>query len=433
MSAPTSPLRYDIAVIGGGIVGTLTACLLKNTGLKIALIEAESRSEASDRGQAYSINLLSSQIFQGLGLWQRIRPNVETYSQVQLSDGDYGKVVHFSPKDVKSDLAVDIATGDRTLGYVAEHRVLLAELQDLLKRSSDSIHWFCPAKVIGIDWQKEGANLTIETEGAVQSLSVGLVIGADGARSAVRSFAGIKTTGWQYWQSCVVAMIRPELFHAQTAYEKFQPEGPFAILPLPENFCRIVWTARREDTDDILSLSKAAFLQEVKARYGDQMGDLELVGEPSVFPVKLLHSWRYVGQGVALVGDAAHCCHPVGGQGINLGIRDAAALAEVIGAAVARGADWTALGVLKRYDRWRRWENLVILGFTDLLDRVFSNQILPIVWVRRLGLWGLAHVPILRRLALLLMLGLLGRHPRVVAAAKPQAKQWIEQAVEQVL
>jgi 2-octaprenyl-6-methoxyphenol hydroxylase len=432
MSAPTSPLRYDIAVIGGGIVGTLTACLLKNTGLKIALIEAESRSEASDRGQAYSINLLSSQIFQGLGLWQRIRPQVETYSQVKLSDGDYSQVVHFSPQDVKSDLALDIATGDRTLGYVAEHRVLLAELQDLLKRSSDSIHWFCPAKVVEISWQNGGANLTIETEGAVQSLSVGLVIGADGARSAVRSIAGIKTTGWQYWQSCVVAMIRPELFHAQTAYEKFQPEGPFAILPLPENLCRIVWTARREDTDGILGLSKAAFLQQVRARYGDQMGDLELVGEPSVFPVKLLHSWRYVGQSVALVGDAAHCCHPVGGQGINLGIRDAAALAEVIGAAVEQGEDWASLAVLKRYDRWRRWENLVILGFTDLLDRAFSNQIWPIVWVRRLGLWGLAHVPLMRRLALLLMLGLLGRHPRVAAAATPQATPWIEKTMEQV-
>jgi 2-octaprenyl-6-methoxyphenol hydroxylase len=432
MSAPTSPLRYDIAVIGGGIVGTLTACLLKNTGLKIALIEAESRSEASDRGQAYSINLLSSQIFQGLGLWQRIRPHVETYSQVQLSDGDYGEVVHFSPKDVKSDLAVDIATGDRTLGYVAEHRVLLAELQDLLKRSTDSIHWFCPAKVVGIEWQEGGANLTIETEGAVQSLTVGLVIGADGARSAVRSLARIKTTGWQYWQSCVVAMIRPELSHQQTAYERFQPEGPFAILPLPENLCRIVWTARREDTDGILGLSKAAFLQELLVRYGDQMGNLELVGEPSVFPVKLLHSWRYVGQSVALVGDAAHCCHPVGGQGINLGIRDAAALAEVIGGAMERGEDWASLAVLKRYDRWRRWENLVILGFTDLLDRTFSNQIWPIVWVRRLGLWALAHVPLLRRLALLLMLGLLGRHPRVVALAKPQETQWIEKTVEQV-
>jgi 2-octaprenyl-6-methoxyphenol hydroxylase len=433
MSASTL-LHYDIAVIGGGIVGTLTACLLKNTGLKIALIEAETRSFASDRGQAYSINLLSSQIFHRLGLWQRIRPNVETYSQVQLSDGDYGQVVYFSPEDVKSDLAVDRATGDRTLGYVAEHRVLLAELQDLLKRSTDSIHWFCPAKVIDIDWQNEGANLTIETAGALQSLSVGLVIGADGARSAVRSLAGIKTTGWQYWQSCVVAMIRPERSHGQTAYEKFQPEGPFAILPLPENLCRIVWTARREDTDGILDLSKTAFLQQVKVRYGDQMGNLELVGEPSVFPVKLLHSWRYVGQSVALVGDAAHCCHPVGGQGINLGIRDAAALAEVIGTAVERGEDWTTLAVLKRYDRWRRRENLVILGFTDLLDRTFSNQITPIVWVRRLGLWGLAHVPVLRRLALLLMLGLLGRHPRAVQAIpEPEPEAWIKQTVERVV
>lgn len=422
MTAPSAPLSYDIAVIGGGIVGTITACLLRNTGLKIALIEAETRSFASDRGQAYSINLLSSQIFHSLGIWQRIRPQVETYRQVYLSDGDYGKVVHFSPDDVKSDLAVDGATGDRTLGYVAEHRVLLAELQGVLKRSSEAIHWICPAKVRSIDRRAEGTLLTIETGGEVQALTVGLVIGADGAKSMVRSHYGIKTTGWQYWQSCVVAMIRPEKGHGQTAYERFQTEGPFAILPLPGNICRIVWTAKREDTDGILAMPRERFLQELGRRYGSQMGALELVGEPSVFPVRLLHSWRYVVEGMALVGDAAHCCHPVGGQGINLGIRDAAAIAEVISVAVARGEDWRSVGVLKRYDRWRRWENLVILGFTDLLDRTFSNGIAPIVWVRRLGLWGLVHVPILRRLALLLMLGLLGRHPRVAAMATPDLR-----------
>ncbi len=413
--------HYDIAIVGGGIVGTLAACLLKDLGLKIALIEAETQSQASDRGQAYSINLLSSQIFQRLHLWSAIRSKVETYSQVNLCDGNYGKVVHFSPQDIQSDLAQDI-NGNRTLGFVAEHRVLLTELQGLLRRSPQ-IDWLCPAKVTSID----GSHVQIETAGNTRDLTVKLVIGADGSRSAVRSMARIRTIGWQYWQSCVVAMIRPQKPHQQIAYERFQTEGPFAILPLPNNICRIVWTAKRSDTEGILALPREAFMQALKQRYGSQMGELELVGEPSVFPVRLLHSLSYVKPGLALIGDAAHCCHPVGGQGINLGIRDAAALAEVIAQAQTQGEDWASLRVLKRYDRWRRWENLVILGFTDLLDRTFSNNIWPIVWVRRLGLWALEHVQPLKTLALNLMLGLLGRHPKRLTNLRSELDPWTEE------
>jgi 2-octaprenyl-6-methoxyphenol hydroxylase len=391
---------YDVAIVGGGIVGTLAACLLKDSGLKVALIEAATGSLASDRGQAYSINQLSSRIFAGLGLWESIRPQVETYEHVRLSDGDFAGVVKFEPTDIAA----------ATLGYVAEHRVLLKELQGLLQRCAN-VDWLCPVKVMAFDADR--ATLTIERSGETEEIQAKLVIAADGAKSPLRQAVGIKTIGWRYWQACVVAFIKPEKFHENTAYERFQTDGPFAILPLPEGICRIVWTAPKAETERILQMERSAFLALLKERYGDQMGELELVGERSVFPVQLLHSRQYVKPGLALIGDAAHCCHPVGGQGINLGIRDAAALVEVIRGAVQQGEDFASLAVLRRYERWRKWENLMILGFTDILTRTFSNRIWPIVLIRRAGLIVMERVQPVKSLALKLMLGLLGRVPQV--------------------
>jgi 2-octaprenyl-6-methoxyphenol hydroxylase len=390
---------YDIAIVGGGVVGTLAACLLKDSGLKVVLLEAAVGSVATDRGQAYSINQLSSQIFAGLGLWQRIRPQVETYRNVCLSDGDFPQVVRFSPQD----------TGTETLGYVAEHRVLLAELQALLKRSTN-INWLCPAKVTAIS---PDSILTVELGDTTEYIQARLVIAADGSRSPLRQAAGIKTIGWRYWQTCVVAFIKPEKSHGNVAHERFQTEGPFAILPLPNGICRIVWTANAKDTDSIMAMDRETFLEEVSQRYGDHMGKLEMIGDRAIFPVQLLHSREYVKPGLALIGDAAHCCHPVGGQGINLGIRDAAALAEVITTALQQNENFSSLKVLKRYERWRKWENLLMLAFTDTLTRTFSNQIWPIVWVRRAGLLVMQRVQPVRSIALKLMLGMVGRVPAI--------------------
>jgi 2-octaprenyl-6-methoxyphenol hydroxylase len=412
-------LQYDVTIVGGGIVGTLMACLLQPLGLKVALLESAVTSAAAARGQAYSITQVSSRVFAGLGLWGRIRPQVETYRQVQLSDGDYPAVVKFSPADTQTP----------TLGYVAEHQVLLQELQTKLQQC-DRVDWLCPASVTAMTQTAMGPQLTVTIDGQERQLRSRLVVGADGSRSFVRQAAGIGTIGWKYWQSCVVAFIKPEKPHAQTAYERFQPEGPFAVLPLPNGICRIVWTAPKAMADRLLAIDEATFLEELQQRYGDQMGRLSLVGERSVFPVQLLHSRQYVQPGLALIGDAAHCCHPVGGQGINLGIRDAAALAEVIGAAVARGEDFARVGVLRRYSRWRMWENLLMLAFTDVLDRVFSNQIWPIVQVRRLGILAMVKVPLLKVFTIKLMLGMLGRVPQI---ARVEAVETVEVLEEQMV
>ncbi len=409
---------YDVVIVGGGIVGSIAACGLAQIGLRVALIEAQAQSFASTRGQAYSINLLSAQVFQDLGLWDTIRPHIEPYRNVRLSDGDYGKVVQFSAHDLtRNDFHTD------TIGYVAEHRVLLEALQSHLI-ASPTIDWICPATVTSTTWANgktsQFATVTIDLDRTPQTLQTRLVIGADGSQSPLRTQANIRTFGWQYWQSCIVAFIQPEIPHHQVAHERFQPDGPFAILPLPNGLCRIVWTAPRAEADRILKLDRSAFMTELRQRYGDHMGALTLVGEPSVFPVRLLHSTRYVQPQLALIGDAAHCCHPVGGQGINLGIRDAAALCETIDRSIQQAIqqgkpveEFASVKTLKRYERWRMGENLVVLGLTDSLTRLFSNRILPIMLLRRIFLWILEDIQPVKSGVLRLMQGLTGQSPRI--------------------
>ncbi len=225
-----------------------------------------------------------------------------------------------------------VSSGDlrtNVLGYVAEHRVLLDALQNFLSQCPN-VTYLCPAELVNIDYQSNGVSLTINQAGETRHIWTRLLVAADGARSSIRAAAGIETRGWQYWQSCVVAFIKPEKPHQNIAYERFQPDGPFAILPLPDNLCRIVWTAPKAEAEAIAALDDAEFLKRLRKRYGDQMGELSLVGDRYVFPVQLMHSTHYTQSRLALIGDAAHCCHPVGGQGVNLGIRDAAALAEIL-------------------------------------------------------------------------------------------------------
>jgi 2-octaprenyl-6-methoxyphenol hydroxylase len=398
---------YDVAIVGGGLAGLTLACALKNSGLHVAVMEANPVSAASAKGQAYHISLLSSQIFQGMGVWELMRPHVNPIAQIHLSDADYSGVVRFDEQDLHTP----------ELGFVAEHQAVLEALQADL-RDCPNVDLLCPAELVETQAQADWMELQVCQVGERRQIRAKLLVAADGGRSPLRQQAGIQTFGWQYWQSCIVAFVQPEKPHQNIAYERFWASGPFAILPLPNNLCRIVWTAPKAEAETIAALNDAEFLSLLRQRYGDQMGELSLVGDRFVFPVRLMQSDRYTLPRLALIGDAAHCCHPVGGQGVNLGIRDAAALAEVLQTAHQQGEDLGSLSVLRRYERWRKLENWVILGFTDVLDRVFSNNFLPLVILRRLGLWSLQNVQPLKAIALRLMTGLLGRIPNVAKVGK---------------
>ena len=408
-------LDYDVAIVGGGIAGITLAAALKDSGLEILIIEAQSQSAADSgcaaiaKGQAYAIHLSSKRIWDSIGVWPEIEPQVQPFNHVRMSDADCPYVVEFKPSDLSA----------KALGHVAQHRVLLKALLGFVN-TCKNVTWRCPAQVVTtrkFDAYVEVALQDIDSEASdsesndLQTLRVGLVVGADGSTSQVRQRSEIKTHSKAYWQSCLVATIQPEKFHQNTAYERFWPSGPFAILPVSDTQCRIVWTAPHAEAQALLALDKASFIEKLTERYGSQMGKLTLVGDRFLFPAKLMHSCEYVRSRLALVGDAAHSCHPVGGQGLNLGIRDVGALAQVLRDAHAKGEDIGSLQVLKRYERWRRWENRLSLGFTDLINLMFSNNILPLVVVRRLGLWAMEHIPVLKIAALHFMAGVMGRRP----------------------
>jgi 2-octaprenyl-6-methoxyphenol hydroxylase len=392
----------DLAIVGGGIVGATLASALKNSGLKIIIIEAQPLEVAASRRQAYAFSLLSGRIYQGIGVWEEILPKIAKFKHINLSDADYFKIVKFEKKDLETEY----------LGYVAEHNIVLTALQKFIAQCPN-VSWLCPAEVVGFEYQDSSAQIEVQVNGEKRVIKTKLLVGADGAKSRIRTMAGIKTHGWKYWQSCVAFTIKHEAPQNDIAFERFWPTGPMGVLPLPGNRCQIVWTNPHAQAKALQELEEEKFLEKLEQYTGGLLGKLQLVSDRYIFPVQLMQCDRYVQSRLALVGDAAHCCHPVGGQGLNLGIRDAAALAQVLREAYQQKEDIGNLKVLKRYEGWRKQENLIILGFTDFLDRTFSNNWLPVVAVRRLGLWLLQHLKPLKKFALGLMTGLKGRTPQL--------------------
>ncbi|MGK7877386.1 MAG: FAD-dependent hydroxylase [Xenococcaceae cyanobacterium] len=402
LSNPPIDFDYDLAIVGGGIVGATLASALKDSKLSVVLIEAQPLDVAAARRQAYAISLLSGRIFEGIGVWPKIFPQIAKFRHIRLSDADRPGVVQFQTGDL----------GTEFLGYVAEHRTMLTSLQEFIT-GCPNVSWLCPAEVMGVEYQESGVEIEVKVEGEKRQIRTRLLVGADGARSRIRTWAGIGTRGWKYWQSCVAFTIKHEAPQNDTAFERFWPTGPMGVLPLPGNRCQVVWTAPHAEAKGLKELDEKEFLTKLEYYTGGLLGRLEMAGDRFLFPVQLMQSDRYTQSRLALIGDAAHCCHPVGGQGLNLGIRDAAALAQVLQEAHNQGEDIGDIRVLKRYESWRKGENLTILGFTDFLDRMFSNNWLPVVAARRFGLWIMPHLPPLKIYALQLMTGLRGRTPQL--------------------
>lgn len=395
-------IDYDVVIVGGGIVGATLACGLKDSGLKVTIIESQPPEAAIGRRQAYALTLQTGRILKQIGVWDEILAKITTFYQISLSDSDYPNVVKFLPQDL----------GTNELGYVGEHGVLLSAMYDFLEHCPNVV-WQCPAILKTVNYYSDFVEIEIEKEGNSQRFCSRIVVAADGAKSRLREEAEIKTHGWKYWQSCIAMTIKTEKFHQNVAFERFWPSGPMGVLPLPGNRCQVVWTAPHAEAQALKELEETEFLKLLEYRTGGLLGKLELLSDRYVYPVQLMQSDRYIQHRLALVGDAAHCCHPVGGQGLNMGIRDAGALVEVLKTADHNQEDIGQEKILKRYENWRQKENLIVLGLTDFLDRSFSGDWIPKVKIRRLGLGLLKKVKVLRYLALRLMTGLIGRAPKI--------------------
>ena len=366
---------FDVAIVGGGLVGTALALSLRDAGLRIALVEARAPQalpeDASWDNRIYAISPGSAQFLEQLGIWSALP--VERLSRIEAMAiyGDNG----YAQLDFN---AYEAGLGQ--LAYIVENRQLQAQLWRALE-TAPQVSLFCPASCAALEIEADAAHLRLE-DGT--TLSAKLVIAADGAHSWVRQQAGIQAGDKDYRQLGVVANFATTLSHQGTAYQWFRPDGVLAYLPLPGNRISIVWSLHSALAQDLLALSPSAFAERVAEAGGMRLGALELISPVAAFPLHLIETQALVRARVALVGDAAHQVHPLAGQGVNLGFADAQVLAEVLAARGPR--DCGDLLLLRRYARARREEILAMQVVTDGLQRLFAQPQPMVGWIRNAGL-----------------------------------------------
>jgi 2-octaprenyl-6-methoxyphenol hydroxylase len=412
---------FDLLIVGAGMVGASLACALgdknnpNNRNLKVGIIEARSdllQGQFGADGRASAIALGSSYIWQDIGVWDAMyRRGVTPMHCIQVSDGDYPYKVKLLREDVRKE----------ALGYIVENRVTQESLWEFIRECSN-IELICPATIKDIsrdntDQAGGSIQVQIDSEIGTQLLASKLLVAADGGRSIVRQLAQIPTAEKLYNQTCIVVTVKHQYPHRNVAYERFQSSGPFAILPLSGDRSCIVWTATSTEAPALMALDEAAFMRELSLRFGGHLGKLTLetrYTERASYVPRWMHAQTYIQPRLALIGDAAHTTHPVAGQGMNLGIRDAGAIAEILLAAHHKGEDIGSIVVLKRYQTWRRLDNLGVITITDLTNRLFSNQFFLFKWMRRIGL-AIAALKPFKQLLMYFMMGLVGRQPHLSA------------------
>jgi 2-octaprenyl-6-methoxyphenol hydroxylase len=406
--ADSAAEQVDVAIVGAGLVGSTLACALAAHGVKTALIDRlDPGAMTHDRfdGRASAVAASGQRLLRAIGIWAHVADRGEPIREIRVSDGDAPLFLHYAYTDV----------GDEFLGTMAENRVLRAATFARMAELSDRLDVIAPAAV---SHMRETADAAVLHFADGRTLAARLVVAAEGRESKLRDQAGVTVTGWTYPQTAIVATIGHEKSHRGIAHERFLPAGPFAILPLPDDAgvhrSSLVWTERADAARAYLALNDAHFLAEIDERVGGFLGRLSLIGPRFSHPLGLQFAQTYVKGRLVLAGDAAHGIHPIAGQGLNLGYRDVAALTEVIVDAKRLGLDIANPDALGRYERWRRADNLMMAGVTDILNRLFSNDVGPIKAVRDLGLAIINRVPPLKRRFMRQAMGIAGDLPRLM-------------------
>ena len=396
---------FDLALVGGGLVGASLGCALAGSGLRVALIEPAKLS--GDRPGVYDDRVIalsagSRRVFEAIGSWDEIAAEATPIRSIHISErGRFGVAV------------LDAADqGVAALGYVVPARSIGRALHHRLV-SVPEVTMVSPARFADLQVDSGQASVALETESGVSELSARLVVAADGINSPVREAVDVAVMRWSYGQSAVIANVTPERPHRNIAYERFTDSGPVAMLPMTEGRCALVLTVADSDVDMLMESNDQRFAEAVTERFGGRLGRLLQVGHREAHPLTLVKARAHYRARVALIGNAAHTLHPVAGQGFNLGLRDVAALAEEVVNAHRAGEDLGDERVLARYARWRSADQWRTAGFTDLLARLFANPLPPVRVARGLGLLAFQALPPAKRILSQYAMGVVGPLPRL--------------------
>lgn len=368
--------QHDIIIVGGGPAGlTLALALLRSIGgVNVAIVErGELVVPLDNRASAIAAGV--RRVFEALGAWPEMEKQAQPITAMHITDSGTGDIAR--PLFLNFD--GEIAPGE-AFAHMVPNR---ASIGALLNAVTGKVTFYAPAEVT--DWSGAGAagQLTL-ADG--RQLRAPLIVAADGARSGLRQRAGIGTSGHSYDQTGLVATIGHDLPHEGVAYEHFRPAGPFASLPLPGKRSSLVWTETTANAERFLKMDRESLEREIEAAMGSALGKVSLEDQLAGFPLRLQLAHSFIGPRLALIGDAAHVVHPIAGQGLNLGLKDVAALAEVVVDAMRLGLDHGAADILERYQSWRRFDTASMAAVTDTMNRLFSNDIAPLRAARDFGL-----------------------------------------------
>lgn len=398
--------QAEVVVGGAGFAGLALAIALRQglgdpftvTVADPALAHARSRDP-----RASAIAAAARRLFEAIGVWDAVAENAQPILDMVVTDSKLDDAV----RPAFLTFGGEVEEGE-PFAHMIENRHLVDALAEKAKSLGVELR---AAPVAGF---AAAANSTEVQFADGETITARLLVGADGARSLIREQAGIATHGWNYDQSAIVTTVAHEREHNGRAEEHFLPAGPFAILPLTGRRCSIVWTETSGEADRIVALADNEFHAELEKRFGLQLGDIEVVGPRRAFPLGLFTARTFIGQRLALVGDAAHIIHPIAGQGLNMGLRDVAALAEAIADAARLGLDPGGPEVLELYQRWRRFDTMTMGVATDGLNRLFSNHSDALRLVRDIGLGLVERMPMLKRMFIREAAGFTGDVPKLL-------------------